>query len=50
MAESKKFNAWLPDFGTKGWGITIACFVFFYFYSFCKAATKTLFCLFNYMY
>lgn len=50
MAESKKFNAWLPDFGTKGWGITIACFVFFYFYSFWNAATNTLFGLFNEMY
>ncbi|MFR3274316.1 MAG: MFS transporter [Collinsella phocaeensis] len=50
MAESKKFNAWLPDFGTKGRGITIACFVFFYFYSFWNAATNTLFGLFNEMY
>lgn len=50
MAESKKFNAWLPDFGAKGWGITIACFVFFYFYSFWNAATNTLFGLFNEMY
>ena len=29
MAENKKFNAWLPNFGAKGWSITIACFIFF---------------------
>lgn len=50
MAENKKFNAWLPNFGAKGWGITIACFIFFYFYSFWNAATNTLFGLFNEMY
>lgn len=50
MADNKKFNAWLPNFGAKGWGITIACFIFFYFYSFWNAATNTLFGLFNEMY
>ncbi len=50
MSEQKKFNAWLPNFGAKGWGITIACFVFFYFYSFWNAATNTLFGLYTDMY
>ncbi len=50
MSEQKKFNAWLPNFGAKGWGITIACFVFFYFYSFWNAATNTLFSLYTEMY
>ena len=50
MSEQKKFNAWLPNFGAKGWGITIACFVFFYFYSFWNAATNTLFSLYTDMY
>ena len=50
MSDQKKFNAWLPNFGAKGWGITIACFVFFYFYSFWNAATNTLFGLYTQMY
>lgn len=50
MSDQKKFNAWLPNFGAKGWGITAACFIFFYFYSFWNAATNTLFGLYTEMY
>ncbi len=47
MAKNKSLRAWIPDFGTKGWGITLICFVFFYFYSFWNAATNTLFSLYE---
>ena len=50
MSEQKKFNAWIPNFGPKGWGVTIACFVFFYFYSFWNSATNTLLGLYTEMY
>lgn len=42
MAEKKKFNAWIPNFGAKGWGITLVCFVFCYFYGFWNSSTNTL--------
>ncbi len=42
MSEKKKFNAWLPNFGAKGWGITAICFVFCFFYSFWNGGTNTL--------
>lgn len=50
MSEQKKFNAWIPNFGAKGWGVTLACFVFFYFYSFWNSATNTLLGLYTEMY
>lgn len=42
----KSFNAWIPNFGAKGWGITAVCFVFMFFFAFWNSATNTLFGLF----
>lgn len=50
MAGEKKFNAWIPNFGAKGWGITICCFVFFIFYTFWNSVTNTLFGMFTEQY
>lgn len=50
MAEGKKFNAWIPNFGAKGWGITFTCFVFFIFYTFWNSVTNTLFGMFTEQY
>ncbi|MDY4041528.1 MAG: MFS transporter [Collinsella sp.] len=47
MSTEKRFNAWLPDFGAKGWGITGVCFVFFIFFSFWNSVTNTLFGMFS---
>ena len=50
MTEGKKFNAWIPNFGAKGWGITLTCFVFFIFYTFWNSVTNTLFGMFTEQY
>lgn len=50
MTEGKKFNAWLPNFGAKGWGITLTCFVFMIFYTFWNSVTNTLFSIFQEQY
>ena len=50
MAGEKKFNAWIPNFGAKGWGITLTCFVFFIFYTFWNSVTNTLFGMFSEQY
>lgn len=47
MAGDKKFNAWLPNFGAKGWGITMVCFMFYFFYAFWNGGTNTLFPIFT---
>lgn len=41
--EKKKFNAWLPNFGARGWGITLICLVFFIFNMYWNSVTNTLF-------
>ena len=50
MAGEKKFNAWIPNFGAKGWGITLTCFVFFIFFTFWNSVTNTLFGIFSEQY
>lgn len=45
--EKKKFNAWIPNFGAKGWGVTAVCFVFMIFYTFWNSVTNTLFGMFT---
>lgn len=51
MAEKvKKFNAWLPNFGAKGWGITLICLVFFIFNMYWNSVTNVLFGMFSEMY
>lgn len=48
MAEGKKkFNAWLPNFGAKGWGITIICLFFFIFNMYWNSVTNVLFGYFS---
>ena len=46
MAE-KKFNAWIPNFGAKGWGITFLCFWFFMFFTIWNSVTNVLFPIFE---
>ena len=41
--EKPKGNAWIPDFGAKGWGLVVICFFFCFFFSFWTAATNTLY-------
>ena len=50
MTGEKKFNAWIPNFGAKGWGITLTCFVFFIFFTFWNSVTNTLFGIFGEQY
>ena len=50
MAEGKKFNAWIPNFGAKGWGITFLCFFFFMFYTMWNSISNTVFGIFGEQY
>ncbi|HIS40933.1 MAG TPA: MFS transporter [Candidatus Aphodovivens avistercoris] len=47
MSKGKKFNAWLPNFGAKGWGITIICLFFFIFNMYWNSVTNVLFGYFS---
>lgn len=48
---SKGFlGGWIPNFGAKGWGITLACLVFFVFNMYWNSVTNVLFGYFTEMY
>lgn len=50
MSEKAKFNGWLPNFGAKGWGITLICLVFFIFNMYWNSVTNVLFGVFSQAY
>ena len=45
-----KTNAWLPNWGAKGWGIVAIGFFFFMFYTMWNSITNTLFGIYESMY
>ncbi len=45
-----KESSWIPNLGAKGWGITVICIFFYFFYAFWNGATNTLLGIFTAMY
>ncbi len=45
-----KTNAWLPNWGAKGWGIVLIGFFFFMFYTMWNSITNSLFGIYEEMY
>lgn len=39
---AKKESVWIPNLGAKGWGITIVCLFYFFFYTYWNGITNTL--------
>lgn len=46
----KKENTWIPNLGAKGWGVTLVCVGFYFFYNFWNNGANTLFGVFTEMY
>lgn len=43
-------SSWIPNLGAKGWGVTLICVCFYFFYNFWNNGANTLFGIFTEMY
>jgi MFS family permease len=46
MSDTKR-NAWIPNFGAKGWGVTFTCILFYFLYVYWTATSNTLYGIFE---
>lgn len=50
MSSKISQSSWVPNLGVKGWGVTLICLCFYYFYNFWSNGANTLFGIFTEQY